>query len=182
MYEEIISAGFGGQGVLFVGQLLAYTALAEGKHVTWIPSYGPEMRGGTANCTVVIADEPIGSPVSQFPNIALVFNNPSFERYEPVVRPGGLLVVNQSLVMHDSTRTDIDVALVPATELATELGETRVANLILLGALLARRPIVAPATVEQVLIDKLGDQKAHLREINLRAFARGLALGQVEQA
>lgn len=182
MYEEIISAGFGGQGVLFVGQLLAYTALAEGKHVTWIPSYGPEMRGGTANCTVVIADEVIGSPVSQYPGIAVVFNNPSFEKYEPAVRPGGLLVVNQSLVMHESSRADIDVAPVPATELATELGETRVANLILLGALLARRPIVAPATVEQVLVEKLGARKAHLHEINLRAFARGLALGQVEQA
>ncbi len=178
MHEEIIFAGFGGQGVLFAGQLLAYTALAEGKHVTWIPSYGPEMRGGTANCTVVVSDEPIGSPISQYPSIAVVFNNPSLEKYEPLVRAGGLLVINESLVVHGSSRDDLTVVSLPATEIATELGETRVTNMILLGAMLAHRPLVALESVQAVMIDKLGERKSHLHALNRLALERGLALAQ----
>lgn len=178
MHEEIIFAGFGGQGVLFVGQLLAYTALEEGRHVTWIPSYGPEMRGGTANCTVVISDEPIGSPVCLHPSIAVAFNNPSLEKYEPLVRPGGLLVVNRSLIVAPPTRTDLEIVLIPATEVATEMGQVRVANMILLGALLARQPVVSPHAVLSVLQEKLGARKAHLHDLNSAALERGLALGQ----
>jgi len=180
MHEEIIFAGFGGQGVLFAGQLLAYTALEEGRQVTWIPSYGPEMRGGTANCTVVVSDEPIGSPVCMHPSIAIVFNNPSLEKYEPLVKPGGLLVVNQSLMVTPPARTDLEVVLIPATEAATEMGQVRVANMILFGALLARQPIVAPQTVLAVLQDKLGARKAHLHAINRAALERGLSLGQAQ--
>jgi 2-oxoglutarate ferredoxin oxidoreductase subunit gamma len=176
MHEEIIFAGFGGQGVLFVGQLLAYTALAEDKHVTWIPSYGPEMRGGTANCTIVISEEPIGSPVCKYPSIVVVFNNPSLEKYEPLVRPGGLLVVNESLIVAPPARADIETVLVPATALASELGDVKMANMILLGALLAHRPVVEPETVAQVLVEKLGTRKAHLHTINLDALQRGLTL------
>ncbi len=182
MHEEIIFAGFGGQGVLFAGQLLAYTALEEGKHVTWIPSYGPEMRGGTANCTVVVSSEPIGSPVCQNPSIAVIFNNPSLEKYEPLVKPDGLLVVNQSLIVSDPTRDDLAVVLVPGTDLATELGEVRVTNMILFGAMLARQPVVDPATVQRVLIEKLGESKAHLHEINIAALERGAALAQAQLA
>ncbi len=182
MHEEIIFAGFGGQGVLFAGQLLAYCALAEEKHVTWIPSYGPEMRGGTANCTVVVSDEAIGSPVSQHPSIAVVFNNPSLEKYEEPVKPGGLLVVNESLTVAPPTRTDIEIVRLPATALASELGDTRMTNMILFGALLARRPLVQVATVEEILIEKLGARKAHLQEANLRALARGLELGVAQHA
>jgi len=177
MHEEIIFAGFGGQGVLFAGQLLAYTALAEGKHVTWIPSYGPEMRGGTANCTVVVSDEPIGSPVCKHPSIAVVFNNPSLEKYEDMIRPGGLLIVNQSLVVHTPQRTDLVIVQLPATELASELGQVRVTNMILLGAMLARKPIVAMATVQHVLHEKLGERKAHLHTVNVSALERGYELG-----
>jgi 2-oxoglutarate ferredoxin oxidoreductase subunit gamma len=182
MYEEIIFAGFGGQGVMFVGQLLAYTALAEQKHVTWIPSYGPEMRGGTANCTVVISDEPIGSPVCKHPSIAVVFNNPSLEKYEATIKPGGLLVVNASMVVHPPARTDLESVLLPATATASEIGEVRVSNMVMLGALLSHRALVDRATVEHVLIEKLGARKAHLQEINLSALERGFVLGQAQQA
>ena len=182
MHEEIIFAGFGGQGVLFAGQLLAYTALAEDRHVTWIPSYGPEMRGGTANCTVILSDDPIGSPVSQNPSIAVAFNHPSLEKYEPLVKPGGLLVVNASLTMREPERDGIDRALVPATALANELGNPRVANMILLGALLVYRPIVAQSTIERVLLDKLGPAKADLCALNLRALEQGAALAQAQHA
>jgi len=178
MQEEIIFAGFGGQGVLFAGQLVAYTALAENKHVTWIPSYGPEMRGGTANCTVVISDEPIGSPVTSHPSIAVVFNNPSLEKYEPLVRPGGLLVINESLVTLPTQRTDITIVRVPATALATDLGEVRLTNMLLLGALLAQRPVVEMETAQRVLLEKLGPDKAHLHDANLTALERGWSLSR----
>jgi 2-oxoglutarate ferredoxin oxidoreductase subunit gamma len=173
MHEEIIFAGFGGQGVMFVGQLLAYTALAEGKHVTWIPSYGPEMRGGTANCTVVISDDPIGSPVSKYPSIAVVFNNPSLEKYEPLIKPGGLLVVNESLVVRKPVRDDLETIVLPATALATEVGETKMTNMILFGALLTCRPLVSMEMVQHVLLEKLGARKAHLHDVNIRALERG---------
>ncbi|NDJ75392.1 MAG: 2-oxoacid:ferredoxin oxidoreductase subunit gamma [Chloroflexi bacterium] len=181
MHEEVIFAGFGGQGVLFAGQLLAYTALAEDKHVTWIPSYGPEMRGGTANCTVVVSDEPVGSPVTKYPSIVVAFNNPSLEKYEDEVKPDGLLVVNESLVIHQVQRDDLDLVLVPATALATELGETRMTNMILFGAMLAHRPMVALDTAEHVLLDKLGERKAHLHELNLMALRKGMELGLAQK-
>src|SRR5690554_3963200 len=178
MQEEIIFAGFGGQGVLFAGQLVAYTALAENKHVTWIPSYGPEMRGGTANCTVVISDEPIGSPVTSHPSIAVVFNNPSLEKYESLVKPGGLLVINESLVTLLTHRTDITIINIPGTSLATDLGEVRLTNMLLLGALLAQRPIVSMEMAKKVLLEKLGESKAHLHDVNLTALERGWALSR----
>lgn len=182
MHEEIIFAGFGGQGIMFVGQLLAYTALDEGKHVTWIPSYGPEMRGGTANCTVVISEEPIGSPVCKYPSIALVFNNPSLEKYEPLVKPGGLLVVNLSMVVRSAQRSDLNVIALPATATASEIGDVRVTNLVMLGALLVRHPLVDLDTVQHVLTEKLGTRKAHLLKTNLAALERGRELGQMQQA
>jgi 2-oxoglutarate ferredoxin oxidoreductase subunit gamma len=180
MHEEIIFAGFGGQGVLFAGQLLAYTALAKGKHVTWIPSYGPEMRGGTANCTVVVSDEPIGSPVCKHPSIAVVFNNPSLEKYEETITPGGLLVVNESMIVTQPSRDDLEIVLLPATTAATQLGNVKVTNVILLAAMLARRPIVSVETVQAVLVEKLGTRKAKLHEVNIAALKRGLELGRAQ--
>src|SRR5512141_2758536 len=118
MQKEIIIAGFGGQGVLFGGQVLAYAAMDAGKEVTWIPSYGPEMRGGTANCTIVIADEEIGSPTVRNPKAAIVLNLPSLEKYEPLVSSGGVQIINSSLVNRGATRTDIDSLLIPAQEIA----------------------------------------------------------------
>src|SRR5512136_66088 len=125
MHEEIIFSGFGGQGALFAGQLLAYAASDIGLHVTWIPSYGPEMRGGTAHCTVVVSDEPIGSPLVRHPTSAIALNLPSFERYEPLIKPGGLLVYNKSLIAATPGRADIHYVAVPANVIAEELGNVR---------------------------------------------------------
>jgi 2-oxoglutarate ferredoxin oxidoreductase subunit gamma len=138
------------------------------------------MRGGTANCTVVVSDQPIGSPVSQYPSIAVVFNNPSLEKYEDAVKSGGLLVVNESLVTFQPQRTDITVLSLPATALASELGDVRLTNMILFGGMLAHRPIVAMETAQNVLLDKLGARKAHLHGPNIAALERGreLALAQ----
>src|SRR6476661_4540438 len=134
MHEEIVISGFGGQGVLFAGQLLAYAGLAEGRHVTWIPSYGPEMRGGTAHCTVIVADDEIGSPLVRRPTAALVLNPPSLDRYAPLVLPGGVLILNSELVQARSGRTDIQEWAIPAQSIAGELGSPQTANMVLLGA------------------------------------------------
>jgi 2-oxoglutarate ferredoxin oxidoreductase subunit gamma len=139
MQTEIIVAGFGGQGVLFAGQLLAYAGMDEGRNVTWIPSYGPEMRGGTANCTVVISEEEIGAAVVRNPMGAIVMNRPSLDKYEELVKPGGVLVVNTSMVDRKTTRKDIQVIEVDANTIAEKLGDKRMTNMVLLGALLGSR-------------------------------------------
>ncbi len=118
MQQEVIFAGFGGQGVLFAGQLLAYAALEQGLEVTWIPSYGPEMRGGTANCTVVVSDEEIGSPMVAHPGAVVAFNGPSVDKYAPLVKPGGWLVINAALAPQEVTRSDIQVLRIAGNELA----------------------------------------------------------------
>src|SRR3954447_8197864 len=127
MLEEIIIAGFGGQGVMSMGQLIAYAGMLEGKGVSWLPSYGPEQRGGTANCAVVISDEQVGSPLVTRPSTAIVLNNPSFDKFEPLLRPGGLLIINSSLVTRVSGRSDIEIIELKAIDIATDLGNTRVA-------------------------------------------------------
>ena len=140
MQKEIIIAGFGGQGVLFGGQVLAMAAMDAGKEVTWIPSYGPEMRGGTANCTVVIADEEIGSPLVEHPPLAIALNLPSFDKYEPLIRAHGTLVVNQSMVDRGSRRDDIQVIMVPCNQIAEELGNRKLLNMVAIGALVSALP------------------------------------------
>src|SRR5512146_1409968 len=137
MQKEIIIAGFGGQGVLFGGQVVAYAAMDAGKEVTWIPSYGPEMRGGTANCTVVIADEEIGSPLVEHPPLAIALNLPSFDKYEEVLQPGGTLIVNKSMVDREAKRKDIKVVFVPCNQIAEEIGNKRLVNMVAIGALLS---------------------------------------------
>src|SRR5512139_3241904 len=137
MHEELIISGFGGQGALFAGQILSYAASEAGKFVTWIPSYGPEMRGGTAHCTVVISDEPIGSPLVRRPTSVIALNLPSFQKYEGLVKPSGLLVYNSSLIDARPMRGDIRYAAVPANVIAEQLGNVRQANVVLLGAFLA---------------------------------------------
>lgn len=180
MQQEFIFAGFGGQGVMFAGQLLAYAAMDEGKEVTWIPSYGPEMRGGTAHCIVVIGDRPIGSPVTRTPKVALVFNLPSFEKYEPLVAPGGLLAVNTALVPSQSARTDIDVLDIPATSIADELGSTRIANLVMLGAVLTARPVLSIEALKRALEEHIPAHRRDMLPMNFKAVERGAALA-VEQ-
>jgi 2-oxoglutarate ferredoxin oxidoreductase subunit gamma len=182
METSIIIAGFGGQGVLFAGQLLAYGAMDDGRFVTWIPSYGPEMRGGTANCTVVIADGPIGSPIVTNPDIALVLNQPSFEKYEPLVKAGGLLVVNASLVTAVSTRDDIETLYIPANKLAEEAGSVKMLNVVLLGAMLAKRPLLSLDMLESTLTNHLPSSKQHLTQQNRAVLRQGAAYvkGQAE--
>jgi len=176
MQTEIVVAGFGGQGVLFAGQLLAYTGLEEDLHVTWIPSYGPEMRGGTAHCTVIVSDAQIGSPMVKNPFAALTMNLPSFIKYETLVKAGGVLVINSSLIDRKPERADINVVLVPATEIADELGNRRMANLAMLGALMSKLEVLSLQSLVKALDGHIPDRHRHTLEANLKAMQRGYDL------
>lgn len=176
MQEEVIISGFGGQGTLFAGQLLTYAAMDSGHHVTWIPSYGPEMRGGKARCTVVISDEEIGSPLARRPSAAIVLNIPSMEAFEPLIKPGGVLVVNSSLVPQKSERTDIRALHIPASDIATELGNIRLANVVCLGALVQATGMVTLEAVAQALGDHLPARHRKLLEPNKQALRKGAEL------
>jgi 2-oxoglutarate ferredoxin oxidoreductase subunit gamma len=173
METSIIISGFGGQGVLFGGQLLAYAGMDNGRFVTWIPSYGPEMRGGTANCTVIISDEPVGAPIVAQPDIALVFNQPSYAKYEPLVKPGGLLIVNSSIVAAAAPRPDLEVVQIPANEVAAEFGTSKMLNLAMIGAMLARNPVLPIAALEQALRDHLPTRKQQFLQGNLDVLQAG---------
>ena len=183
MQTEVIFAGFGGQGVLFAGQLLAYAALDAGKEVTWIPSYGPEMRGGTANCTVVVADEEIGSPLVRNPKGAIVMNLPSLDKYEPMVAPGGVLIANSSLTNREAQRDDLDCVFIPANEIAEEIGNKRLINVVMLGALLAKLPVLPFEAIEAGLEAHLPERHKRLLPMNLEALRRGAAYarGEIEK-
>lgn len=173
MQKEIIIAGFGGQGVLFAGQVVAYAAMDSGHEVTWIPSYGPEMRGGTANCTVVIADEEIGSPLVERPPLVIALNLPSYDKYEPLIHPGGALVVNQSMVDRGPKRDDITTLFVPANEIAEEIGDKRLTNMVAVGALLAALPELSLKDIEKALAAHLPERHRHLLPKNYEALRRG---------
>ncbi len=173
METAIVIAGFGGQGVLFAGKLLAHAGMDQGFHVTWIPSYGPEMRGGTANCTVIIGDVPIGAPIVARPDVALALNQPSFDKYEPLLRPGGLLVVNSAIVSGRSAREDLRAVYVEANLLAEQLGAIKMLNMIMVGAMLAAHPVLSLAAVEQALADHLPEGKAELLALNIQVLRRG---------
>ena len=171
--EEIIISGFGGQGALFAGQLLAYAAMDQDLHVTWIPSYGPEMRGGKARCTVVISEEEIGSPLVRRPSAAIVLNIPSMEAFEPAVKPGGVLVVNSSLVPQKSDRDDVRVIYVPASDIASELGNIRLANVVCLGALVQALGVLPLEAIEKALDDHLPERHRKLLGLNKEALRKG---------
>jgi 2-oxoglutarate ferredoxin oxidoreductase subunit gamma len=180
MQTEIVIAGFGGQGVLFTGQLLAYAAMAEGYNVTWFPSYGPEMRGGTANCTVVIADEEIGSPQVRNPKVVIAMNLPSLDRYEPLVAQGGLLVVNGSMVNRTPERTDIRVLVAPGNEIAEEIGDKRMTNMVLLGGMLAHEPVLLLETIHSALEEHLPERHQKMVPLNILALQRGMQFELLE--
>ena len=184
MQTEIVISGFGGQGVLFAGQLLAYAAMDEGRHVTWIPSYGPEMRGGTAHCTIIISEDEIGSPLVRNPKAAIAMNMPSLDKYEPLVASGGVLIVNSSLTTRAPTRSDIRVVEIPANNIAEALGNTKLVNLVLTGALLAATRVLPLEAVERALEAHLPERHRALLEANVRALHQGAALveGQPEAA
>jgi len=175
MQKEILIAGFGGQGVLFAGQVLAYAAMDTGKEVTWIPSYGPEMRGGTANCTVVIADEEIGSPLVKNPPAVIALNLPSFDKYEDSLQPGGVIVVNESMVDRKAERDDITVIYVPGNEMAEACGDRRLLNMVMTGALLATFPILSLDDVKAALKAHLPARHQKLIPNNFDAMDKGFA-------
>ena len=175
MVEKNIFAGFGGQGVLLMGQLLAAAGMMEGKHTTWVPSYGPEMRGGTANCSVMLSDEEIDSPLITCPTSLIVMNRPSLEKFEDKVVPGGSIFVNNSMIDVKVKREDVNAYYVPCNDLAAELGNNKVANMIMLGAYLGKSKCVDVETVLDALLEKLGQKKAKLIPLNREALLRGAA-------
>jgi 2-oxoglutarate ferredoxin oxidoreductase subunit gamma len=177
MQHGTIVAGFGGQGILFCGHVLAQAALIEGREVSWMPSYGPEMRGGTAYCTVIVSDRAIGSPMVDSADSAIVLNPPSLAKFEPLVARGGLIVVNSSLVEAVPARTDIESLLLPCTQIAREAGDDLLVSMVALGGLIARRPIVSQESVHAALRDLLTGKKARLIDADTAAFDRGYAAG-----
>lgn len=178
MYETIIMAGFGGQGIMSMGMLLAYAGMLEEKEVTWMPSYGPEMRGGTANCTVVLSHDAIASPVIKRPHTLLAMNIPSLDKFASMVREGGLILYNASLIPQGSPREDITIFPVPANDIAQELGEKRTLNMVVLGAYLALRPLVREESIQEALKKVLPAHRHHLCSVNLEAFRKGASLVQ----
>ena len=177
MELSTIVAGFGGQGILFAGKVLAEAGLLEGREVLWIPSYGPEMRGGTASCTVIIADKMIGSPIVDRADHAVVLNPPSMAKYGPVVAPGGLLVVNTTLVEAESGRDDIELLEVPCTAVAKRAGDDKLVSVVALVALVGRRRFVEPETIHRALAIVLGDRHADMVEADIAAFDAGYEAG-----
>lgn len=173
MLEQNLFAGFGGQGVLLMGQLLAYAGMLEDKYVSWLPSYGPEMRGGTANCSVNISDEPIGSPVVSKATTVVAMNRPSLDKFEPSVQPGGMLFINSSIIDRKAERTDIETYYVPCNEIAEQLGNGKVANMVMLGAYIEKTKCVDIEDVLEALRYKLGEKKEHLIPVNREALMKG---------
>ncbi len=171
--HQIIIAGFGGQGLLFSGKVLAYAGLAEDRQLSWLPSYGPEMRGGTANCTVILSDEPIGSPIVDHPNVVMVMNNPSLDKYENMVASGGKLFIDSALISRKVERDDIDVYYIPATQLAKDMGAPTLANMILLGAIVKETGCVSTEHLEEGLRHAVPARHADLIDLNLQALEIG---------
>ena len=173
MLIRTIFSGFGGQGVLSMGSTIANAAMHEGKYVTYLPSYGVEVRGGTANCTVVVSDEEIASPVASEPEFVVAMNQPSFVRFQGVLPSGGLICVNASMVDVSSARTDIEVVAVPTADLAEELGTQKVANMVMLGALIRVSDVVSFEFLLDHLTEILGEGKSSMKKLNKAALERG---------
>ncbi len=174
MEKQLIIAGFGGQGVLLMGQLLAYSGMLSGREVTWMPAYGPEMRGGSANCSVVISDRPVGSPKVEEPDTVIAMNRPSMELFEKTLVPGGILLYNSSLIDVKPSRTDIKAYPVPVNDIANDLGNTRVANMVMLGAYIGVEPLFDVDTLVEALRHKLGPAKEKLIPLNRTAIEKGI--------
>ena len=174
MNYEIILAGFGGQGVLFAGKVMAYAGLLDGKEVSWLPSYGPEMRGGTANCSVCISDKPVGSPLILEPNVLLAMNTPSFDKFIDTVQADGTVVVDSSMVDVTTDRTDINVFYVPATELATENSLNGMANIILLGKIIKETEMFTLEEIKAGLEKSIPPRKSDLLDANMKAIKIGM--------
>lgn len=168
--QDIIFAGFGGQGILSMGKFLAYAGMDADLNVSWLPSYGPEMRGGTANCSVIISDEPVGSPIVSKASSVVVMNRPSLDKFEDKIKKGGLLIIDCDLINRDVERNDIEVIKIPAQTIAEEMGNKKIANMVLLGALVAKTGVVSMGTVLKALKDH---GKAQFFEANKLALEKG---------
>lgn len=171
--KEILIAGFGGQGILFAGKMLAYSGMMLDKNVSWLPSYGPEMRGGTANCNVIVSDEPIGAPTINQPDILIVMNRPSLEKFEDIVKPGGVIVVDSALIDLKVSRKDVTEIRIPATELAHELDAPKLANMIILGKLIKETEIIPLDTLFDAMKKTIPPKKADLFELNKKIVMAG---------
>ena len=176
MTKNILIAGFGGQGALSIGKNLVEAGLAEGLNVTWAPSYGPEMRGGTANCSVVVSDKMVGSPVFTYSNDLIAMNGPSLDKFAPNVLEGGLIFINSSVVSYTYEREGVKVYYIPSDDIANELGNGKVSNMVMLGAYVGATGIVKPETIEKMIEEIFTGKKAKLVPLNIEAFHRGMDL------
>lgn len=173
MQHTTIFGGFGGQGILFAGKVLAQAAVIDGLTTSWMPSYGPEMRGGTASCTVIVSDRPIGSPIVDAADSVIALNPPSLAKFESLLVPGGLLVLNASLIEAEPRRSDLDVIPIPCTALARKAGDDRLVSVVALGGLIARRPIVRLDAARQALVELVGRKHPELVEADIAALSGG---------
>ncbi|MBQ2890389.1 MAG: 2-oxoacid:acceptor oxidoreductase family protein [Clostridia bacterium] len=173
MNKEILIAGFGGQGILFSGKFLAYGGLIDGKEVSWLPSYGPEMRGGTANCSIILSDNKIGSPIVDKPDVLIAMNAPSFDKYITEVKSGGMAIVDSSLIDKKSERDDVEAYYIPATRLASENGLTGLANMIILGLFLKKTNLMTDELIDKVMKKIVPAKKPQLYDLNMKAIQLG---------
>ena len=173
MTKEILIAGFGGQGVLFAGKFLAHTGLHEGKQLSWLPSYGPEMRGGTANCSVILSDEPVGSPIVTQPDILVAMNLPSLDKYENDVVSGGVIIVDSSLIERKIKRDDVSAFYIPATSMAKEINAPTLANMIIVGKLIKETQVVSYSGIDASLKSIVSARHQDLLEVNKKAIDCG---------
>ena len=173
MTTQILFAGFGGQGILFAGKFMAYKGLLEGRQLSWLPSYGPEMRGGTANCNVILSDDPVGSPIVNNPDVLVVMNLPSLDKYESTVVPGGKIFVDSTLIERKVARNDVDVYYIPSTKLARDIGAPTLANMILVGKVIRETGAVSYENLEDALKKCVSAKHADLFDINLKAIRTG---------
>jgi 2-oxoglutarate ferredoxin oxidoreductase subunit gamma len=178
MTEEIIIAGFGGQGVLSMGQVLSYGSAVEGKEISWMPSYGPEMRGGTANCITIVSDTKISSPIISHFDTAIILNQPSMDKFESKVKPGGLLIYDSTNILNPPTRKDIDIVAIPAADEANRLNNSKVMNMIMLGAFLAKKPLISIDSAVEGLKKVLPERYHHLLDLNKQAMTAGMELAK----
>lgn len=178
METSIIISGFGGQGTLFAGQVLTYAALDYDKHCTWIPSYGPEMRGGTAHCTVIISDEEIGSPLVRNPDIVLAMNLPSLDKYESLIKENGIIIANKSLINRDLERQGIRSLFIAGNEIAEELGNSRITNMIMIGAMLGLSSVLPLDVVKKALEDHIPERNRKYLPLNYEALDKGAEIAR----
>ncbi len=175
MEKSFIFAGFGGQGMLLIGKFMAMSCMLDGKHVSWLPSYGPEMRGGTANCSVIVSDDPVASPLVDVADVVVAMNRPSLDKFEPCVKPGGVLVINSSIIDRKAERDDIQVVYCDANGIAEAVGNPKGANVAILGAVMGKVDVTSVASMSEAIRIELGEKKLRFLEGNMKALEAGMA-------